>query len=470
MSRVFSWFSGGKCKSQRQKARRASFWAGLESLEPRRNCAVTSSLIDGTLLLEGDAKDNVVEVRQQGSQIQVGVADGNQALKFFNIAPVSQVRKIEFRGGEGKDQFVNGTSIALLAFGGPDKDIINAGGLTQSGEAEIYGEGGNDILIGNQGDNILDGGRGNDTLLGLDGNDTLFGGIGDDRLRGYGGRDLLFGGLGADDLAGDEGRDVIYGGFDLTKDTQTGECENSMADYAADELYFVRQEMDEIVYNADSNDILIGLDFDLEAEYRATGKIPPLPGTTSSGYVIDGGLSFEFLAQDFNLSVVEPDWQNTIAPVDDYYDDQADTLDHSLNDDTSWVEEVQLVDDPEAIHDAALLALLDESSPAIDESALGEVLAEGEALAIDAAFADETMPVFEGEYVEEVPVTYDGLDADEALIVDDSTPLEADEALIVDVSVTEPEIANYYEQNALPPVVPVNVWAPVVRVPRFSRW
>lgn len=469
MSRVFSWFSGSKAQSQRRKARRESFRAGLEALESRRNCAVTSSLTDGTLLLEGDAKDNVVEVRYKGGQVQVGVADGDQTLKFFNIAPVSDVRKIEFRGGAGKDQFVNGTGIPLLAFGGPDKDIINAGGFTQAGAAEIYGEGGNDILIGNQGDNILDGGRGNDTLLGLDGNDTLFGGLDDDKLRGYGGRDLLFGGLGADDLAGDEGRDVIYGGFDLTKDTQTGECENDMADYAADELYFVRDEMDEIVYNSDVNDILIGLDYDLEVEFRTTGKIPPLPGTTSSGYEIGEGVSFQFTAQDFNLSAVEPDWQTEIAPVDDYFDDQADTLEHSLTDDTSWVDEAA-AEDQDALQDAALLALLAEQSPAAVESDLGETLDAGEALAIDPAFAAETMPVVEGEYVEEVPVAYDALDADEALIVEELPPLESTEGVLDEVSVVEPQIGDYYEQNAIAPVVPVTFWSSALRVSRFSRW
>jgi Ca2+-binding RTX toxin-like protein len=46
----------------------------------------------------------------------------------------------------------------------------------------MYGEGGNDILVGGDGNDYLHGGTGNDNLTGGAGNDTLVGGAGNDKL------------------------------------------------------------------------------------------------------------------------------------------------------------------------------------------------------------------------------------------------------------------------------------------------
>lgn len=67
----------------------------------------------------------------------------------------------------------------------------------------IDGRGGNDLLLGQDGD---------DTLLGRGGADILKGGEGDDRLSGGGGKDSLFGGTGEDWLKGDKGNDKLRGG------------------------------------------------------------------------------------------------------------------------------------------------------------------------------------------------------------------------------------------------------------------
>lgn len=56
------------------------------------------------------------------------------------------------------------------------------------------------------GDDVLDGGAGDDLVLGMLGNDTLIGGAGEDRLEGWEGDDQLFGGAGDDVLAGDFAR------------------------------------------------------------------------------------------------------------------------------------------------------------------------------------------------------------------------------------------------------------------------
>ncbi len=69
--------------------------------------------------------------------------------------------------------------------------------------------GGNDSVLGSDGNDILDGGTENDTLRGNLGNDTLIGGDGADSLQGNDGNDVLIGGVGLDVLIGDAGNDTF---------------------------------------------------------------------------------------------------------------------------------------------------------------------------------------------------------------------------------------------------------------------
>lgn len=88
---------------------------------------------------------------------------------------------------------------------------------------DVFGEGGNDLLIGGANSDRLDGGDGDDVLRGRDGEDTLLGGGGvdllrggksDDSLDGSGGNDELYGGSGNDELIGGAGFDALHGGND----------------------------------------------------------------------------------------------------------------------------------------------------------------------------------------------------------------------------------------------------------------
>jgi Ca2+-binding RTX toxin-like protein len=85
-----------------------------------------------------------------------------------------------------------------------------AGGIVNV--ANVTGGAGDDILVGNAGDNLLDGGAGNDILKGMAGADVLIGGSGDDILDGGANRDLLIGGKGHDQLTGGTGDDILVGG------------------------------------------------------------------------------------------------------------------------------------------------------------------------------------------------------------------------------------------------------------------
>ncbi|HEV7268762.1 MAG TPA: 5'-nucleotidase C-terminal domain-containing protein [Falsiroseomonas sp.] len=71
------------------------------------------------------------------------------------------------------------------------------------------GNGKANLIIGNELDNILDGGLGWDVLEGGAGDDRLIGGIGSDMLIGGEGADTLIGGRQADTMSGGEGDDIF---------------------------------------------------------------------------------------------------------------------------------------------------------------------------------------------------------------------------------------------------------------------
>jgi Ca2+-binding RTX toxin-like protein len=76
----------------------------------------------------------------------------------------------------------------------------------------INGGGGNDSISGNLVADSLSGGSGNDTLNGLDGDDLLGGGSGNDLLNSGNGNDIIGGGSGNDTLTGGMGNDTLNGG------------------------------------------------------------------------------------------------------------------------------------------------------------------------------------------------------------------------------------------------------------------
>ena len=70
----------------------------------------------------------------------------------------------------------------------------------------------NDIISGNGGTNLLQGGLGKDSLFGLGGNDLVDGGSGNDTLEGGDGNDVVIGGSGNDKLLGGDGLNTLNGG------------------------------------------------------------------------------------------------------------------------------------------------------------------------------------------------------------------------------------------------------------------
>lgn len=85
-------------------------------------------------------------------------------------------------------------------------------GQTLTESVYLQGGAGDDLLIGNNGSDVLDGGAGQDNLFGIDGDDVLDGGAEADILAGGNGADVLIGGAGTDTLFGEAGDDILLGG------------------------------------------------------------------------------------------------------------------------------------------------------------------------------------------------------------------------------------------------------------------
>ncbi|HEY9617229.1 MAG TPA: calcium-binding protein [Microcoleaceae cyanobacterium] len=151
----------------------------------------------------------------------------------------------------------------------------------------ILGDAGNDLINGQNGEDILVGGTGNDTLNGGNNNDVLVGESGNDSLNGGTGNDFLSGGEGNDILTGGSGNDVMSGGagIDYFVFNDLLDAENFVrGDFDGD-----GQQDDYRITSADGTDILLnyqagdmvrdgaGVEFDLTQD----GAIPTDPSSVN---------------------------------------------------------------------------------------------------------------------------------------------------------------------------------------------
>jgi Ca2+-binding RTX toxin-like protein len=152
---------------------------------------------------------------------------------------------------------------------------------------QMYGEGGNDTLIGGEKNDTLDGGTGNDLLQGGDGNDlitessdtrfsnndTIYGGFGNDTIDGGVGADVIFADPGNDYAYGGTGNDIIWGwtGNDFLSGQDGDDQMNGQQDH-------------DTLYGGNGNDVL----------YGDAGN-DRLYGETNND-ILNGGSGFDFLS------------------------------------------------------------------------------------------------------------------------------------------------------------------------------
>ena len=166
-------------------------------------------------------------------QIKIYVGTDFDDLFLLGQSPWMDTTVVATFGGN--DTVVGGEGDNLLKLGaGNDTAVTSYGNDTASGGAGNdtmdlgngnnvgYGGAGNDVITtglygqlfayGGAGRDFLLGGSQNDQFYGEEGRDRLYGGAGSDWLDGGAGNDKLFGGTENDVLSGEDGNDKLFGG------------------------------------------------------------------------------------------------------------------------------------------------------------------------------------------------------------------------------------------------------------------
>jgi Ca2+-binding RTX toxin-like protein len=141
----------------------------------------------------------------------------------FNDTLVGNSEDNGLRGGPGADSLDGGAGLDIASYwdattgvladlGNPANNTGEAAGDRYVSIEWLMGGDFDDTLVGDAGENSVNGGMaGNDSLLGLGGNDTLEGADGNDTLSGGTGLDSLVGGAGDDSMMGNRGFDTVCG-------------------------------------------------------------------------------------------------------------------------------------------------------------------------------------------------------------------------------------------------------------------
>ncbi len=176
---------------------------------------------------DGGAGIDLQRVTVHGDQCSIyggQLAPGFENAELFNSA-------IEFHGNALSNNIVvHGGCGDIYGESGNDRISLLAKGASYR---FIYGDDGNDTIIGTEWSDVAFGGAGNDFLDGNGGDDSLYGDQGKDQLYGEYGNDYLDGGSGNDSIVGSNGNDVLIGG--LGNDTMEGGNQNDTF-YAKDVL------------------------------------------------------------------------------------------------------------------------------------------------------------------------------------------------------------------------------------------
>ena len=183
--------------------------AHMEGFFESNNPAPSIQFRKGVIVVEGTRRSDLINVRFDSNT--------NKFVTFYvsgrvvSHVPLAGVKAIRIEGGDGDDQLSIGPeSTKDLLF------IPEIGPMTFP--LQLFGQNGNDTLIGALGNDLLEGGAGNDVLAGSEGNDTLYGGAGNDTLRGNDGNDTVIGNAGTDQITGGEGADLFQSPTDLNSE------------------------------------------------------------------------------------------------------------------------------------------------------------------------------------------------------------------------------------------------------------
>ena len=183
------------------------------------------------------------------------------------------------------DDIILGDNGKVIRNGADEVERIQTMDPASGGADTLYGNDGNDILIGGSSGDAVYGGAGNDVILGDNGvvirkpdagskNDiysTDLGIGGDDNLNGQEGDDIIIGGPGNDQLTGELGNDILVG----------------------DQAYIQRSESD-VVERIATRQYITAIDGATSIDYPADGGSDHLYGNEGDDFIL-GGAGADYL-------------------------------------------------------------------------------------------------------------------------------------------------------------------------------
>lgn len=200
-----------------------------------------------TFEMRGSTGADTFDVGKEFGRLTVSIGATKQTAE-------SNIELIHVQGLGGNDRInvhdlsgVGATELRLSGGNGNDRIIADAGAKLSDIRLGIFGDAGNDSLVGTDSAESLSGGDGNDTLEGNGGNDTLDGGAGNDSIDGGAGNDVAFGGDGLATINGGDGDDSL-----------TGSVLNDVLDGGAGNDTLVGLNGDDALNGMDGDDSLVG--------------------------------------------------------------------------------------------------------------------------------------------------------------------------------------------------------------------
>lgn len=234
-----------------------------DTVQANNTSTVASSVAEETVPLEC----NVTTANVPGDPRTVELTDdadgfggaliitGTSRNDAIVVIPYSTNRLRVLFSGKNVGTFDRSAVQHIVIFGGAGNDsiVINA---SLSIRSTLFGEDGNDVLVGAKGDDGLDGGSGNDVLYGLGGNDTICGEDGNDRIFGGNGNNNVGGDAGNDKVFGENGSDLVLGG-DGNNCLYGGTGNDQLFGQAGNDQMFGESSNDSLA-GGDGNDKLFG--------------------------------------------------------------------------------------------------------------------------------------------------------------------------------------------------------------------
>ena len=204
---------------------------------------------DGQLVVDGGDGTDTIRFDNNTSSVNVNLSEGTASSNDDNV----ELRNFENAYGGKANDILVGDDGSNLLYGANGDDTIDGGA-------------GNDALYGGNGADTIHGGSGADTLGGGNGNDILYGGAGDDKIHGQNGDDTIIGGAGDDTIRTDGGTDTVVFSGDLSDYTFT---------YNSSNRHIIVE--DDRPDSPDGTDDVYGAEFFQFADQTVSTAIPSAP-------------------------------------------------------------------------------------------------------------------------------------------------------------------------------------------------